>query len=270
MCELLAMSASQPTRLTFSLQTLAERGGMSGGMHDGWGVAFYQGQDVALFREPAPAADSALVRFLESQGPATDLAISHIRHATRGAVTLANTQPFVRELGGRSHVFAHNGDLANIEHSAGLALGAFRPLGQTDSERAFCALLAHLASLWAIAKPPSLAQRLTVLTEYAAELRTLGPANFLYADGDALFAHGHRRLQLASGRVEAPGLWYVQRTCPAGEPGHMVPSAVSVGSAARSVILLASVPLSDEAWRPVNEGELLVLRAGTILTLPWN
>lgn len=100
MCELLAMSASQPARLTFSLQTLAARGGMEGRMHDGWGVAFYQGQDVALFRESAPAADSALVHFLESQGPATDLAISHIRHATRGAVTLANTQPFVRELGG--------------------------------------------------------------------------------------------------------------------------------------------------------------------------
>ena len=29
----------------------------------------------------------------------------------------------------------------------------------------------------------------------AADLRAIEPANFLYADGDALFAHGHKRLQ---------------------------------------------------------------------------
>lgn len=131
MCELLALSSSRPAQLTFSLQTLAARGGASGSTHDGWGVAFYQGKDVALFREPSAAADSALVQFLESQGPATDLAISHIRHATQGSVTLANTQPFVRELGGRTHVFAHNGDLPGAFRSAALTLGDHHPVGQT-------------------------------------------------------------------------------------------------------------------------------------------
>ena len=60
MCELLAMSSARPARLTFSLHTLAARGSAAGGTHDGWGVAFYQGADVALFREPTAAADSAL------------------------------------------------------------------------------------------------------------------------------------------------------------------------------------------------------------------
>ncbi len=41
----------------------------------------------------------------------TRLLISHIRHATRGALSLANTQPFGREFGGRTHLFAHNGRL---------------------------------------------------------------------------------------------------------------------------------------------------------------
>ena len=125
MCELLAMSSSQPARLTFSLRTLASRGGLAGNTHDGWGVAFYQGKDVALFREPAAAGDSALVRYLESQGPSTNLAISHIRRATHGAVQLSNTQPFARELGGRTHVFAHNGHLPGIVNSAVLALGPY-------------------------------------------------------------------------------------------------------------------------------------------------
>jgi glutamine amidotransferase len=61
-------------------------------MHDGWGVAFYQAADVALFREPSAAAESELIRYLETSGPATTLAISHIRHATQGAIELSSVR----------------------------------------------------------------------------------------------------------------------------------------------------------------------------------
>lgn len=149
MCELLALSTSQSTRLTFSLHTLASRGGETGTTRDGRGVAFYQGADVSLFREPAAAGNSPLVRHLETEGPSTNLAISHIRHATQGSVQLSNTQPFVRELGGRTHVFAHNGDLTGIDRVHVLSMGPYRPVGQTDSERAFCALLERFRPLWA-------------------------------------------------------------------------------------------------------------------------
>ncbi|MDO8456016.1 MAG: class II glutamine amidotransferase [Burkholderiaceae bacterium] len=267
MCELLALSSSQPERLTFSLRTLASRGGQTNTTHDGWGVAFYEGEDVALFREPAAAADSALVRFLETQGPSTHLAISHIRHATQGTVQLSNTQPFVRELGGRTHVFAHNGNLPGIEGSAVLALGSYRPVGQTDSEHAFCALLARLRPLWEDANPPSLQARLSLLTTFAAELRALGPANFLYADGDALFAHGHRRLQHASGRAEPPGLWTLQRRCAPTNTSPDQHGGLAINPVGQAVVLIASVPLTDEAWRPLAEGELLAVRAGEVLEI---
>lgn len=269
MCELLALSSSQPTRLTFSLNALAARGGMTGTMGDGWGVAFYQGADVALFREPLAAADSALVRFLETQGPSTPLAISHIRHATRGTVQLANTQPFVRELGGRTHVFAHNGDLPGIEEGAVFALGPDRPyspVGQTDSEQAFCALLARLRPLWQGDAPPSLEARLALLTAFAADLRALGPANFLYADGDALFAHGHRRLHQAGAPPEPPGLWTLQRHCPVTHAASRQDAGLAVDLADQTLVLIASVPLTDEAWRPLAEGELLAVRGGEVLS----
>lgn len=267
MCELLAVSNSRATRLTFSLHTLASRGGDGSTTRDGWGVAFYQGVDVALFREPAAAGSSALVRYLESQGPTTNLAISHIRHATQGSVQLANTQPFVRELGGRTHVFAHNGDLPGIYRAEGLALGSYRPVGQSDSEHAFCALLSRLRLLWEASGPPSLEARLSVLTGFAADLRALGPANFLYADGDALFAHGNRRFHPASGRAEPPGLWCLRQECPAGTAGADDLAGVSVVSAAQSVVFLASVPLSEEGWRPLADGEMLVVRSGCFLTV---
>ena len=267
MCELLALSSSQPAQLTFSLHTLASRGGGGGTAHDGWGVAFYQGEDVALFREPAAAADSALVRFLESQGPRTNLVISHIRRATRGAITLANTQPFVRELGGRTHVFVHNGDLPGIDRSERLAIDHDRPVGQTDSEWAFCALLARLRTLWnGVGQPPSLDARLSALATFATDLRSFGPANFLYADGDALFAHGHRRVQRATGKVEPPGLWTLQKHCTHADPSPDRHGGVSITQGEQAVLLVASVPLTDEAWRPLAEGELIAARAGELLT----
>jgi predicted glutamine amidotransferase len=265
MCELLALSSSQPARLTFSLHTLAAHGGEAGTMHDGWGVAFYQGEDVALFREPVAAAGSALVHYLETQGPSTNLAISHIRHATRGTVQFANTQPFMRELGGRMHVFAHNGDLPGIEGSAVLATGPYRLVGQTDSERAFCALLARMRTLWEAAETPSLEARISLLASFAADLRTLGPANFLYADGDALLAHGHRRRQRAGGRAEPPELWALQRHCVPADPSPDHRAGVSMAHRERVALLVASVPLTDEAWRPLSEGELVAVRAGEVL-----
>lgn len=265
MCELLALSSSRPARLTFSLRTLAARGGATGSAHDGWGVAFYQGQDVALFREPSAAADSALVHYLESQGPATGLAISHIRHATQGAVSLANTQPFVRELGGHTHVFAHNGDLAGINRSEALTLGTSRPVGQTDSEHAFCALLERVSALWKTGSQPTVEARLSLVAAFAADLRALGPANFLYADGDALFAHGHRRMQRTSRRAEPPGLWMRQRHCAPAELAPDQSGGVSIDQQEQAAVWIASVPLTEDDWRPLAEGEVSVVRDGEVL-----
>ena len=265
MCELLALSTSQPTRLTFSLHTLASRGGETGNTRDGWGVAFYQGTDVSLFREPSAAGNSPLVRYLETQGPSTNLAISHIRHATQGAVQLSNTQPFVRELGGRMHVFAHNGDLTGIGRSQALATGLYRPIGNTDSEQAFCALLARLQPLWAKGGPPPLGERMSLLAAFAADLRPLGPANFIYSDGDAVFAHGHRRIQPPTRRVEPPGLWTLQRHCASGALSAERQGGVAITEGERAAVWIASVPLTAEAWRPLAEGELLAVRDGEVL-----
>ena len=264
MCELLALSSRRSTHLTFSLETLAAHGSRTGRNRDGWGAAFYQDNDVALFREPLAAGDSALVRHVETQGPGTTLAISHIRRATRGAVTLSNTQPFARELAGRMHVFAHNGDLPGIELTGNLAFDRYRPVGTTDSEHAFCALLERVHSLWdSTSLVPSLDERLSVVSQFASDLRKLGPANFLYADGDTLFAHGHRRIQ-AAGDIAPPGLFLLSRRCAdADEPIHA--SGVSVAPGFQEVLLIASVPLTDEKWRPFAEGEVVAVSAGRVL-----
>lgn len=39
---------------------------------------------------------------------------------------------------------------------------------------------------------------------------------------------------------------------------------VSISAAERAVICIASVPLNDDAWRPLAEGELLAVRGGDL------
>jgi len=258
------MSCLRATRLTFSLEALAAHGAGAGRNRDGWGAAFYQGNDVALYREPMAAGDSPLVRFLEAQGPSTVLAISHIRRATRGVVALSNTQPFVREVAGRMHVFAHNGNLPGIERSGNLAFGLCRPLGETDSEHAFCALLERVRGLWDSTQLPPLDKRLAVVEELAADLRKLGPANFLYADGDALFAHGHRRIQSATGAVSPPGLFLLSRRCVDAEQAVHA-TGLTLAPGYQDMLLVASVPLTQGDWRPLAEGEIVAVSAGQVV-----
>jgi predicted glutamine amidotransferase len=163
------------------------------------------------------------------------------------------------------HVFAHNGDLDGARLRDAYALGAYRPVGDTDSEYAFCALLARLAPSWREGGTPTLQVRLELIADFAAGLRALGPANFLYADGDALFAHGHKRTH-ADG-IRPPGLHVLCRTC-AAERGAFVAEGLSIASAGgpQEVALAASVPLTGEGWRPLGEGETLALRGGRIVS----
>ena len=131
MCELLAMSARIATTVHLSLEEFSRHGGLSGPHKDGWGIAWYDDRDVRLVKEAFPAAGSACVRFIQGNPFVSPLVISHVRKATRGEVALRNCQPFVRELGGAWHSFAHNGDLAGTERAAALRAAAFRPVGET-------------------------------------------------------------------------------------------------------------------------------------------
>ena len=262
MCELFALSARFPTTVRLSLDELARHGGETGPHRDGWGVAFMEGGDALLVREPGAASESRLMAFLRQEHVRSSTIVAHIRRATQGSRQLRNTQPFTRELGGRTHVFAHNGMLTGVEADARFPTRRFLRIGDTDSEHAFCALLGRLAPLWEHGLPP-LAERLRVVASFAAELRTLGPSNFLYADGDAVFAHGHRRRD-DSGEMRPPGLHVLCRRCSATEDGLPVPGVSIQPEHAQEVALLASVPLTKERWDALGEGEIAVLREGRL------
>jgi len=265
-CELFAMCSDAPTDVHFSMEEFSRHGGLTGPHKDGWGIAYYVGNDVKLVKEPLPASDSACVRYIQERPFASRLVLSHIRKATQGEHILANCQPFTRELGGRMHVFAHNGDL-DPQRLRELRPGKYRPIGTTDSEFAFCVLLDRLSASWLDnAGVPSIEERRQAIAALAAELRPLGPANFLYADGDALFVHAHKRLRQSSGAWHH-GLHVLCRRCTGGT-GRLHTEGLSIAGSVEEqhVVLVASVPLTVEpGWRALEEGELLVVRDGRVV-----
>jgi predicted glutamine amidotransferase len=266
MCELLGKSSSSPATVNLSLAEFAQHGGRTGPHKDGWGIAYYDGGDIRLVKDTRGASESPWVSFVEEQGLTSKTVIGHIRNATIGQVSIANTHPFARELGGRMHVFAHNG-VVNGVLNGGLPLGRFRPVGVTDSEHAFCAMMRELEALWSQSEGiPSLSDRLDILEGFAARLRGFGPANFLYADGETLFAHSHERHQ-NDGTRRPPGLNLLRRTC-ASEGDDIEGGGVKVHKIeeGQSVVLVASVPLTlDEPWTPLEPGTLLAIESGTVV-----
>jgi len=190
MCELFAMSGSEPANVTFSLGVFGERGGRLGPHRDGWGLAFAAGHDFRIVKEAEPAASSACMRFVESNEIRSTIVLSHLRLATgRRIVSYQNTHPFARELYGRTHVFAHNGDVAGVFDDPRFAPHWHFPLGETDSERAFCALVDRLRAALAPGTVQDLAAKLPVVREWAGEFARHGTANFLLSDGEHLFVH---------------------------------------------------------------------------------
>lgn len=262
MCELLAMSARLPTALGISFDELARHGGGTGPHCDGWGIALWQDGDALVIREPGAASGSQWVQFIHEQQPRSTIAIAHVRKATQGPRSLRNTQPFERKLAGRVHLFAHNGVLPGIEDHTRFRTRRFRRVGDTDSEQAFCALLERLAPLWEEGVP-SMDDRSFAVRSFASDLRALGPANFIYTDGDVIFAHGHRRTQ-GGGDIRPPGLHMLCRT---GTTTTNAPplAGVAIEPTDHEVALVASVPLSTEHWEPLVEGEIIVLREGRMV-----
>ncbi|MFN4204763.1 MAG: class II glutamine amidotransferase [Agrobacterium albertimagni] len=263
MCELLGLCSNRRAAVSLSLARLAEHSGPPVLNGDGWGVAYYEGPDARLIKDSGPANESDWIGFLQRHDLRSAIVIAHIRHATMGARAYRNSQPFSRELAGRVHLFAHNGWLPGLPDAPKFRSARFVAVGETDSEQAFCALLDRLQEIWRPGEVPPLEERMQIVTAFAAELRSFGPANFLYSDGDALFAHGHRRKHAGAATAEPPGLVVLERECPPDMAG-LATRGLSIAPDGQRVTLIASVPLTEDDWRPLAEGEVIALTQGTV------
>ena len=244
MCELFAMSADRPTDVGQSLSLLMPRGGKIGPHADGWGVAYYEGRAARIFKEPAPASESRCLALLADYDLKSTTVVAHIRKANPaifGRAT-ANTHPFEREWNGYSWVFAHNGKLPGLKSMSTFRNKRFQPVGDTDSEYAFCLIMNAIAraSLPGEARP-SPQKLLKIIRPIVEDLARLGEFNFILSDGENLYAHAHTKL-------------------------HALRRTTGTSGRKQSVTLLATAPLTEEPWQALAPNSLRVYAGGNDIT----
>jgi predicted glutamine amidotransferase len=186
--------------------------------HDsGWGMAVYEradGLDPRCVRFPEAAF--ANPDFLDATDLEGRIFNVHVRRATMGGLAHENTHPFC--LG--SYSFGHNGTILRyprlLEHPS-----VTRPAGDPDSE----AFFNFLMTVYDAGDPIGSLRRAIRTT---VERSPFSGLNFLFSDGDRLFAY---RLGLFE-------LHWLHR------PGQL---------------LVASERITDEGWHTVQQDVLLVL-----------
>ncbi|MBW7901563.1 MAG: class II glutamine amidotransferase [Rhodocyclaceae bacterium] len=251
MCQLLGMNCNVPTDICFSFTGFQARGGATDVHADGWGIAFFEGRGARLFLDPQPSCASPVARLVREYPIRSKNVVAHIRKATLGTVALENTHPFMREAWGRYWIFAHNGHLPDFAPALD---GSFLPVGNTDSERAFCWLLQTLRRDCGDAAPDH-DRIFETAQKVACEVGALGEFNFLLAGSDFLIAHASTQLA-----------WIV-RQAPFAE-AHLKDEDVTVDFSEVTtpddrVAVIATVPLTDnEAWQTMPPGTLWLFAEG--------
>jgi predicted glutamine amidotransferase len=257
MCELLGMVASQPADVLFSFTGLALRGGQTGPHADGWGLALYDGKFARLFLEEHPAYSSPFARFLRENPILAKLAVAHVRKLTRGQACIQNTHPFCRVVNGRHIVFAHNGTLPNVRSRK---LKYQSTLGDTDSEHAFCILLEALRDRFGHEYPEDPHELGALLFELGNELGQDGVFNFLFADGQHLFARCGDSLYATVRRAPFCDVTLVDAEVSMNFGNH------SAGASELRMAAVATMPLTrNENWIKGTPGTLWLFADGDLV-----
>lgn len=230
---------------------------------DGWGIGYYPGGEpsASVLKEPAPPTGSirgSLVKAWEHLE--SSIFVLHVRSATWGSISDANTQPFSRSYGGRDWLVAHSGSL---DHRLDpIADPRFSPVGSTDTELVFCKLLGWIAEQGA-SRIGDL--DLEDLHAWFARMNGHGSLTTVLTDGHDLLVYADRN---DVGHVH---LW---RVAPPYErlvfgDGDVEVDLTQRGAKSRKGVIVCSDPLTSRTgvpaeWTKVAPGAMVVIRQGAI------
>jgi transglutaminase-like putative cysteine protease/predicted glutamine amidotransferase len=231
---------------------------------DGWGLGYYPGSEpaAAVLKEHAPPPGGTIhSELVKAWGKLeSPLFLLHIRTATWGAVSDANTQPFARSFGGRDWLFGHSGSLRKPLPPP--KESHFAPVGSTDSELVFCRLLSWIqAAGWQRLGEVDLER----LQAWLAETNTFGPLTLFFTDGQDLCVYADAQ--------EAPGAWLWRVTPPydrlALGDEDVELDLTKRGANGHKGVIVCTEPIESRTemqarWTPVPPGALVVIRQGAV------
>ncbi len=266
MCRLYGFISNEPTKvdcsLVFAQNALMQQSRVDecGRDHaDGWGIATYSGGKPEVQKKTTAAFNDRLFSTTAERVYSTVI-VAHVRAATVGVKSIANTHPFIS---GR-WTFAHNGTVTGFDRIGHQLAQETSPelqqqrSGQTDSEQYFLWLLSHLQK-----------HGITNLTDQPATIpvdlltdavRTLSSRcesrepdeiprlNFVLTDGQAMIAcRWNHTLHV----VERQGIFECE-ICG-------IPHVHHHETVNHRAVAIASEPVTHEPWREVENRSLLMV-----------
>lgn len=225
MCELFGFSSGKSCELNAYLKEFFSH---SVRHPHGWGLACVEGEEVSIEKESLEASKSNYLKERLSMPVSGEKVLAHIRYATIGNVEYQNCHPYVqRDGGGRRWILIHNGTIFDYP-----ALEKYQKVqkGTSDSERILLYFMdkmnerEHLLGRAATAE-----ERFLLLDRLISDMSRGNKVNLILYDGELLYIHTNFK----------DSLHYLQK---------------------EGAVLVATTPLSEEAWQDVPFTQLLAFR----------
>lgn len=250
MCRLFGMSGgAQPLSAEFWLLDAPDSLTVQSHRNpDGTGLGIFDPKGRAVVHKAPISAFNDADFAYEARRESSRTFLAHIRFASTGALTLANTHPFEQE----GRLFAHNGVLAGLsqlEDELGEDLVLVE--GETDSERLFALITRETRR-----RQGDVRAGIVAAVSWVAEHLPVYSLNLILISESELFALRY---------PETNTLYVLDRVAGGDRGGQPLRHRSSLGirvhsddAAQRPVVVLASEPLDDDpGWRTLESGELL-------------
>jgi transglutaminase-like putative cysteine protease/predicted glutamine amidotransferase len=235
---------------------------ISGSHSHGWGFGWYPDdhQSAMVAKDPAARDTKVLVDAItEWSSFRSTVFFCKVRGASKG-YTLMETQPFLRSFAGRDWLFMHNGDVdkQELEKLHGKKKRLLEPVGNTDSELAFCNLLAQLQE-GSARRIMDVAPQL--LHSWFMRFDALGSSDMYLTDGESIVCfHGTQSpKQMYFARIQPPKNLDVYNS----EAAQIVLN--DPRDTYRTALVVSSSPFTGDAWVQMQPGQMIIVRLGAIV-----
>ncbi len=228
----------------------------------GWGFALYpeDHSSAMVTKDPEARGKQVLVDAITDWANfRSTVFFFKVRGAGKG-YNHTQAQPFSRSFAGRDWLFTHNGDLDKVEleklHGSNSRL--LEPMGNTDSELAFCNLLTRIQE--------GSARKIADINPFELhswfqKFDALGSADMYFTDGDSIVCfHG----------TQSPKQMYHARIQPPNNQELYSSEAVKISlsdprDTYRTAFIISSTPFTGGQWMQMQPGQMLIVRRGAII-----